>query len=135
MTQIELTSTNESYKDYQMSYFLKAIHAENITFEKRVVVEKKSGESLPVLRAGYLAPTTGEIVSLDLFFRDAATKEDIAEFEGADVTDCIIRIGFWPTLQPDGTTCLVPGKPKCVAYISGGKVVKLSGEKREYRAE
>ena len=135
MTQIELTSTNESYKDYQMSYFLKAIHAENITFEKRVVVEKKSGESLPVIRVCYLAPTTGEIVSLDLFFRNSATKEDIAEFEGAAITDCIFRIGFWPTLQPDGTTCLVPGKPKCVAYISGGKVVKLSGEKREYSAE
>ena len=130
MSQDFITSTNETYKDYQASYFFKALKAENVKFDKKVITTK-DGEILPMVLIDFLHPGTGELVHMDMFCRDNATEEDVKAFKDSKISDFVFRIGYWPMATESGTV-LAPGKPKVIAYMSGKNLVKFNGGKREF---
>ena len=128
MANINLSSN--TYVDYVASMYFKAMNVVNVNFTPKIV--EVGGEQVPIVHIDGVQTSTGIKVNVDLFPRNHASDEDLAAMPKS-LDDIEFRIGYWPEIDGEtGEQTLRQGTPKWTAYYHGGKVVKLSGEKREF---
>lgn len=129
MANINLSQVN--YVDYVASLYLNACNVADVKFTPKVV--PMNGEDVMLVHVEGVQRSTGIIVNFDMFPRNGATEEDLKNLPKT-LDDVHFRVGYWPEIDAEtGETKLREGKPKWIAYISGGKKVVLSGDKREYQ--
>lgn len=122
--------SQNSYVDYVASLYFAAMNVKDLAFTPKVV---KVGEKETVLvHISGVQANTGIVVNVDLWPRNEATAEDIAALPKS-IDDIRFRIGYWPEINTDtGEQVLRQGTPKWLSYVTGGKTVLLSGDKREF---
>lgn len=122
--------SQKSYVDYVASLYFNACGVKDIEFTPKVV---KVGEKDTVLvHISGVQVNSGIVVNVDLWPRNEATAEDIAALPKT-LDDIRFRIGYWPEINTEtGEQILRQGTPKWLNYVTGGKTVTLSGEKREF---
>ena len=120
-----------SYVDYVASLYLAACKVTDVKFSKKLV--KVGEEDVALVHVEGTQLSTGIIVNFDLWPRNNGTENDLKAMP-EKLDDIHFRIGYWPEVDAEtGETRLREGKPKWIAYISGGKKVVFEGEKREYQ--
>ena len=120
-----------SYVDYVASLYLAACKVQDVKFTKKVV--PVNGEDVALIHVEGTQLSSGVIVNFDLWPRNNATEDNLKEMP-ATLDDVHFRIGYWPEIDVEtGETRMREGKPKWIAYISGGKKHIFEGDKREYQ--
>ena len=127
MANINLSQT--SYVDYDAALYFNAMNCKDVTFEKKVATV--DGTDVPLVHISGVQKTSGVLINVDLWPRNNATAEDL-EAMPASLDNIHFRIGYYATIDENGETRLQEGKPKWTKYVSNGKVVSLSGEKRQF---
>ena len=122
--------SQNTYVDYVASLYFNACGVKDVEFTPKVV--KVSDKDVVLVHVSGVQTTTGIKVNVDLWPRDEATAEDVEKLSKASLSDIEFRIGYWPTVNENGETELRQGTPKWIAYSVGGRMLKLSGEKREF---
>ena len=120
-----------SYVDYVASLYLNACKVQDVKFTKKTV--KVGEKDVALIHVEGTQLSTGIIVNFDLWPRNSATEDDLKKMP-ENLDDVHFRIGYWPEIDVNtGETKLREGKPKWIAYVSGGKKAVFEGEKREYQ--
>lgn len=119
---------HENYADYVATYFLKAHGVQDIKFSPRIV--NVSGKPTVLIRVTGIQTTTGLILGFDIWPRYEATQDDIQNLPKV-IDDMHFRIGYWPEVDGNGNKTMREGKPRWTCLQSGGKEIRLSGERRE----
>lgn len=127
MTNINLSQT--TYVDYVASLYFNALNCADVKFTKKVA--NVGGEDTPIIHIEGVQKNTGIVLNVDLFPRDHATAEDLEKMP-ATLDDIQFRVGFYPEIDENGNKVFREGKPKWTKYVTGGRTVSLSGEKREF---
>lgn len=129
MDNISLTQKN--YVDFVASLNFASMKVSGLQIT--VKTPEVDGKKTPILNFKGTQLTTGIIVNKDMFPRNEATEEDLANLPET-VDDAIFRIGFYQYTDLDtGEQMLRQGEPKWIAYVKDGKTVNLSGDKRAYK--
>lgn len=122
--------SQKTYVDYVASLYFKAMNVTNLTFTPKTV--KVGEEDVILIHVEGVQLSTGIKVNVDLWPRNHATEEDLNNLPKS-LDDMEFRIGYWPEVDGEtGEYQLRQGTPKWIAYRSGDKTVKLSGDKREF---
>ena len=129
MANINLSQVN--YVDYVASLYLNACNVSDVKFTPKTV--KVGEEDVVLVHVEGVQRSTGIIVNFDMWPRNNASEKDLESLPKT-LDDVHFRVGYWPEIDAEtGETKLREGKPKWIAYISGGKKVVFEGEKRVYQ--
>lgn len=118
-----------SYVDYVASLYLAACQVSDVRFTPKTV--KVDGEDVVLVHVEGVQRSTGVIVNFDMWPRNNAAADDLANLPKV-LDDVHFRVGYYPAIDGDGNQTLREGKPKWIAYVSGGKKVVFEGGKREF---
>ena len=139
MTNINLSQ--ENYTDYVGSKFFASLGVNDVAFTpKYAPATDRNPVPAILVHVSGVQEGTGVLVNFDMWPRYEFEDEDLEKFftkEGdnyvpkGNLADIHFRIGYW--VETDGKEKVVrEGKPKWLAYVSNGKVCRLSGEAREF---
>jgi hypothetical protein len=121
--------SQKNYTDYVASKYFKALGVSNTKFTPKTV--KYGDEEVVLFNISGVQDSTGIIVNVDLWPRNHATEEEVKAVPKR-VDDIYFRIGYWAENDENGEKTFREGVPKWIAYVSGGKEIVLSGDKREF---
>lgn len=109
---------NEFYQDYDAQYYFRSLGMENVRFTtKAVTVDDKQ---VVLVNVKGVLPDDGRILNTDLWPRNEATAEDLANLGSIDTF--VFRVGYYTNPTTGEVTASAPKHLLC------------SGEKREFKA-
>lgn len=127
MANINLSQTN--FVDYVASLYFNALNCADVKFTKKIATV--AGEDTPLIHIEGVQKNSGVVINVDLFPRNHATAEDLAAMP-EKLDDIQFRVGYYAEIDAEGNKVLREGKPKWTKYVTSGKTVVLSGDKREF---